>query len=294
MDINKYALFVKAVETSNLSKAAAQLNYTQTAASHMLSSLEENLGVKLLYRGRKGVSLTEDGAQIYPLACELVKKEADIHELLSHKEIYRGNVRMGVITSIVVQWMPNIIKEFHKLYPYVNIQINDAINYEWIRDWFSKDEIDCAISADIGKSGGKEIPLIADPYYVIIPKGHPLCSYDKISPALLKGETFIIPSEGTNHSVGQILRQSKCHVIEPGGFLSDQSAIALVKSGYGISILPKLVLDSYSCDNLIRKELDPEVTRTIYLCLPTQKNIRPATRLFTNFICEAIAQTLKN
>lgn len=293
MDVNKYILFVRAVETGNLSKAAAQLNYSQTAASHMISSMEEELGIKLLYRGRNGVSLTEEGERIYPLAKELGEKEDAIRILAGEENIHHGRIRIGVITSVAVKWMPRIIIEFRKLYPLVELYMNDAINYEIMKDWFSKDVIDCAFTAESSKKES-EIPLVRDPYYVIMPPGHPLNKYKKITPQLLKGETFVIPSEGTSYSVGRILRQAKGKLMELNGFLSDQAAIAMVCGGCGISILPKLVLDSYDSAGYIRRILDPEVYRIIYLCIPRRKALQPTIRSFSAFAQEWIREHAEN
>lgn len=293
MDINKYLLFVRAAETKNLSKAAAQLNYSQTAASHMISSMEEELGIKLLYRGRNGVSLTEEGEKIYPLAKELTEKEDSIRILAGEESIQLGKLRIGVITSVAVKWMPKIIIEFRKKHPMVELYLNDAINYEIMKDWFSKDVIDCAITAESGRNEN-EIPLVKDPYSVILPPGHPLCVYEKITLDHLKGETFIIPSEGTSYSVGKMLRQAKGKLMEHNGFLSDQAAIAMVCGGCGISILPKLVLDSCGFHGYVQKTLDPEVFRNIYFCTPSGKTLRPIVKRFSIFVREWVKENAEN
>lgn len=293
MDVNKYMLFVKAAETGNLSKAAAQLSYSQTAASHMISSMEEELGIKVLYRGRNGVSLTEEGERIYSAAKELTEKEEIIRQLAGEENIQHGKIRIGVITSVAVRWMPQIIIEFRKKYPQVDVFLNDAINYEIMKDWFSKDVIDCAISAESNKKEN-ETPLVKDPYYVILPKDHPLCDCETITLTHLKGETFIIPSEGTSYSVGKILRQAKGNLMEHSGFLSDQAAISMVCGGCGISILPKLVLDSYGSGGYIRKALDPEVYRIIYFIVPSGKTLRPTVRIFSAFAREWVKENAEN
>lgn len=293
MDINKYLLFVRAAEAKNLSKAAAQLNYSQTAASHMISSMEEELGIKLLYRGRNGVSLTEEGERIYPLAKELTEKEDSIRLLAGEESIQHGKLRIGVITSVAVKWMPKLIIDFRKKHPMVDLYLNDAINYEIMKDWFSKDVIDCAITAESGRKEN-EIPLVKDPYSVILPPGHPLCNYEKITLEHLKGETFIIPSEGTSYSVGKMLRQAKGKLMEHNGFLSDQAAIAMVCGGCGISILPKLVLDSYGLHGYIQRMLDPEVYRIIYFCTPSGKTLRPIVKRFSSFVREWVKENAEN
>ncbi len=294
MDVNKYRLFIRAVRTGNLSRAAEQLNYSQTAASHMLSSMEEELGIRLLDRGRSGVSLTEDGELVYPLAKDLVEKDDAIRTLAGTENIRHGRIRIGVITSVAVKWMPHLIREFRRQYPLVELYMNDAINYEVLKDWFSKDIIDCAFTAEAEKNRIDRIPLVKDPYYVILPPDHPLGSYEKITPRLLKGETFVIPSEGTSYAVGKILRQAKGKIIEQNGFLSDQATIAMVRGGCGVSILPKLVLDSYSSEGYLCRILDPEVCRTIYLCYPMRRMLRPTTRAFIAFARDWVLKNAEN
>ncbi len=284
MDINKYLLFVRAVDTGNLSKAAAQMNYSQTAASHMLASMEEELGQKLLYRGRNGVSLTEEGERVYPLAKEIVEREEAIRELTGEGNIYHGKIRVGVITSAAVSWMPQIFAEFRKLHPLVELIMYDALNNEIMKDWFSRDFIDCAITAEANSRTNRNEPLIKDPYYVIMPDDHMLRVHHKITPQLLTGEAFIVPSEGTSYEVGKIIRQAKGKTTQMQGFLSDQAAISMVRAGCGISIMPKLVLDAYGSKGYIRREFEPEVCRIIYFCLPAGKTIRPITKSFADFV----------
>ena len=58
MNINKYRLMIKAIELGNLTKAASELGYTQSGASHQIKSVEEELGIKILQRDRSGTKLT--------------------------------------------------------------------------------------------------------------------------------------------------------------------------------------------------------------------------------------------
>ncbi|MFR6331705.1 MAG: LysR family transcriptional regulator [Eisenbergiella sp.] len=68
MNINKYRLLIKAIELGNLTKAAQELGYTQSGASHQIKSVEEELGIKILQRDRSGTKLTTEGnaSALYP------------------------------------------------------------------------------------------------------------------------------------------------------------------------------------------------------------------------------------
>lgn len=283
MDINKYAIFVRAVETGCLTRAAEQLNYTQTAASHMLASLEAELGVRLLVRSRSGVTLTPAGEEVLPYARSIVENDSQIRQLITPRSQQKGLIRIGAITSVAVRWLPEILLRFRKEYPKIELQLNDAVNYEAIQDWFTRGLIDCAFTADSAVNGIRTQQLCKDPLQVILPKNHPLCKYEQITPALLAGETFVIPSEGLHHSVGRILRQAKNHVLDAGK-LSDQAAIAMVQKGCGVSILPELVLNCYPCEGIERRSLEPECSRTIYLATPAGKPLSPAAKEFIRFV----------
>ena len=82
--------------------------------------------------------------------------------------------------------------------------------------------------------------------------------------------------------------------MEHNGFLSDQAAIAMVSGGCGISILPKLVLDSYGTEGYIRRILDPKVHRVIYFCISSRKILHPTIRCFSAFAREWIGNHAEN
>ena len=67
MDINKVKVLIYAVDNGSLLTAATKLGYTQAGLTHMMNSLESELGVVLLHRGKFGVRLTEEGERLMPL-----------------------------------------------------------------------------------------------------------------------------------------------------------------------------------------------------------------------------------
>ena len=76
MNATKYQIFLKTVECGSFTKAAADLNFSQSGISHAINSLEEELGVTLLSRNRGGVTLTGDGrAMAYRAGAELCNME---------------------------------------------------------------------------------------------------------------------------------------------------------------------------------------------------------------------------
>ena len=73
MDFRKYEVFLRTLECGSLTRAGEELGYTQSGVSHMMKSLEEEVGFRLFSRGRAGVELTSEGARIVPIIRELSK-----------------------------------------------------------------------------------------------------------------------------------------------------------------------------------------------------------------------------
>lgn len=82
MSGSKYAVFLKAAELGSMSKAAMFCNYSQSAVSQIISSLEDELQMVLLNRSQSGVTLTTAGEQMLPYirrfrdAADAVKEQA--------------------------------------------------------------------------------------------------------------------------------------------------------------------------------------------------------------------------
>ena len=79
---DRYEIFLKVCETGSFSKAAEALNYTQSGISQMMAGLEEELGVQLFARVKRGVSLTDNGARLIPYIQEMVNQKDKLRCLL--------------------------------------------------------------------------------------------------------------------------------------------------------------------------------------------------------------------
>ena len=107
MDVNDLKLFTRAAELGNITRAAAELGYTQSAASHALRRLEQSLGTQLLQRLHMGVCLTENGRALLPYAAatltaqeRLIQKAGELSDRVS------GTVSVGCISSVAIRWLP--------------------------------------------------------------------------------------------------------------------------------------------------------------------------------------------
>lgn len=283
METENLKIFVRAAELGSITRAAEELGYTQSASSHILSRLEKGLGVTLLKRTRDGVILTPAGKQIIPMAKMILSKQAELqYTAQSFSENMSGLVRIGSVTSVAVQWLPEIISRFTTIYNQVKIQIRDG-SYSDVERWLSEKQVDCGFLSSCTKSPFLLHPLKQDALMLVLPKKHPLCKYSEVPLHVLSDEKFLIPAEGLSYDVGALLREAHVTVIPDYDRISDYSAIALVKLGYGITIMPQLLLNGYSLDGMELRRLRPNYSRTLCLAMPSEPYRSRAVETFAQF-----------
>ena len=113
MSIKKYEVLLQTADLGSFTKASEVLGYTQSAISHIITGLEDELGLKLLSRDRFGVRLTAEGEALLPAirtVCqenqEVLRQAARFHGL----EV--GRVRIGTFLSVSVHLLPHLLPQF--------------------------------------------------------------------------------------------------------------------------------------------------------------------------------------
>lgn len=118
MDTKKLEALLTAVELGSFTRAAEVLGYTQSGLTHMMNSLEKDIGFTVLLRGRSGVRLTPAGQRILPLVRDCLGTTAALEREISlintHKE---DSVRVAAYESIARHWLPEIIQQFRREHP---------------------------------------------------------------------------------------------------------------------------------------------------------------------------------
>ncbi len=112
MDVNKVKVLIQAVENGSLLATATKLGYTQAGLSHMMKSLESELGITLLQRGKFGIKLTDEGKRLMPLFKELAvidKLETSRADLRAKASI----IRVAAIASVIRTWLPDVMVSFN-------------------------------------------------------------------------------------------------------------------------------------------------------------------------------------
>lgn len=268
---DRYEIFMKVCETGSFSRAAEALNYTQSGISQMMAGLEEELGVQLFARIKKGVILTENGKRLLPYIQEMVNQKDKLRQAafdINNK--VEGKLRIGSFTSVTAVWLPDVIHFFREHYPQVEVQIFDG-NYDEIRDWIVHGQVDCGFLSSIVANDLKFHPILRDPLCAVMQKGHPLAGKKRVSLEELLDYPFIIETPGCDNDILHLLEKCSKKPDISYSFRDDTLITAFVKNGLGVTISQELVMKTFADDVEVRP-LDPESYRTIGLALPRTNN----------------------
>ena len=147
MDTRKLEALLTAVELGSFTRAAEVLGYTQSGLTHMMNSLEKDIGFTVLLRGRSGVRLTPAGQRILPLVRDCLTSTAALEREISlintHKE---DSVRVAAYESIARHWLPEIIQQFRREHPDVTVDIQMGSVDEVYR-WVLEDRVDMCFAS---------------------------------------------------------------------------------------------------------------------------------------------------
>lgn len=194
MRLEQLQYFVQVVESHSFNKAAQKLNITQPALTNAIRSLEEELGVQLLVRSRRGCVPTAWGVRIYEdcksLLAELTAKIA------SWKQPDTGGgepvfVPVVAIPSACNYLTEHVFSSMKQALPLVDVVLHEAVVYElssFLQQGkahvgvtaFSEDEADRLI-AQYREMGFVSEPLMKDEYYVFISSRHPLARKESLT-----------------------------------------------------------------------------------------------------------------
>ena len=289
MESARCKAFVAAVDTGSFTGAAELLNYTPSGVSQLVAALEKELNLTLLYRTRKGVSLTTAGETILPAARGLLQQEAHIAQLAAQLNgLSIGSITIGTYPSMAAHWLPQVIRSFQQDHPRIELHVREGTRQEITR-WLEEGVIDLGFLSGTRDLRFEWLPLAEDRIVAILPKEHPLAASDTYPLHRCVEERLIMPSGGQDEDITAMFEEN---VLAPRVYLSTvegTSVLALVESGLGMSIMNELVTRGHQRD-VVKLPLDPPQRITLGIALPSLEEAAPATRKFVECAVKSLTK----
>lgn len=289
MTLAKYQALLSVVEQGSFTRAAEELECTQSAVSHSIDSLERELGFALVRRSRAGVRLTGEGERLMPAVRNLLNSAEQLKQTVSDiRGLNEGTVRIGAFTSVAVHWLPGVLKAFQTDFPRVEFMLKNGDYYD-VEQWLLDGSIDvgfvnvpCALNCEC-------IPLMEDRLLAVLPLGSRFESYPRFPLTECENEPFISLLESSDQDSRRALEAAGVKPNVRFYTKDDYAIIAMVENGLGMSIMPELLLKGRT-DRVRVLPTIPEAKRTIGLAIAAGDRAGPATRRFADYVVKFVTE----
>lgn len=271
IDILGLQAFVSIAERGSFQRAAAHLNLSQTALSHRMRKLELDLGLRLLLRTTRQVTLTPAGVELLPRARRIIDDVAETFQQLRQMgEPKQRRVSIGCLPTLAVQTLPQAIAKFSARHPDVAIKVHDNSAGE-IAQLVQSGEADFGITILSAAVWDLELkPLLKEPFVAIVPADHAFAKLNAVSWAELAGHPLvrISPQAGNRVLLDDALGSRRDTLNWRFEAQRMVTAVSMVRAGIGVAVAPRLAVEAGGAQGVKALKLHtPSVSRTIGVVL---------------------------
>jgi LysR family transcriptional regulator for metE and metH len=272
---------IKAIhEAGGLARAAEVLNITQSALSHQVKGLEEQVGVELFVRRSKPLKLSVAGQKLLRLAEKVLPEiealEADFLGLRSGRA---GRLHIAMECHACFEWLFPVLEQFRKAWPDVDVDIRAGLAFDALNA-LRREEVDLVISSDPEDLPGIDFSPLFDysPLFVAA-ASHPLAARYYVEAEDFRDQVLIAyPVDRTRLDVfSQLLMPAR---VEPRAIRRVELTaviLLLVASNRGVAVLPDWVLREVkvSSDYITRPITAQGITRRMYAATRAEDTAKP-------------------
>ena len=243
MESKKLEALLMAVDLGSFTKAAEVLGYTQSGLTHMMNSLEKEVGFTLLERGRSGVRLTEEGERIAPAVREFLQANARLDSVIEQVASSRTEIiRVSAYASIAMHWLPGIIQRFREECADVDVVIRMADHVDVPYELLAQGKMDAILVSPQDEGQYEWVHLADDPMFAVLPKDFDTQGMTAFPLAAFEARDFIMPSQGFDKDIMRIFNRIgvKPHILPT--WVDDPTVISMVSHGLGVSMMTELTV----------------------------------------------------
>jgi len=193
MELRHLRYFVTVAEERHFGKAATRLHMSQPPLSQQIRALEKELGVVLLNRDRRGVSLTEAGAQLLDHArLVLSHAEQTLHVAQQIRDGSRGRVRVGFVGSGLYSIVPDLVRQLKRQEPDMTLLVREIETGEQVEALLDG-HLDLGIvrppldEPDLHSQDIEEEPLV-----LAVPRAHRFAAHRRVALSELADDDFVL------------------------------------------------------------------------------------------------------
>ena len=289
-DLNDLLAFRAVAELSNFRKAAESVHLSQPAFSRRIDKLEQALGVRLLERTTRRVTLTAVGRDFERKVRELLD-ELD-NTLLGIRGVAAtrmGEVTVACVPSTVYYYLSEVIRRYHEQAPKVRVKVLDAGANDVLAA-VSRGEADFGLNFIGAQEGELDFePLVEERFVAACRRDHPVAKMHRVSWSQLGQHDYISVGRTSGNRV--LLDQALAGIKDrPQAIYEAQhvtTTLGLVEAGLGVAAVPSMAMPGPDHPLLVSVPLvDPVITRKVGLIRRRGRSLSPAAQQLYDLFSE--------
>ena len=277
IDIKPLRYFVTLAETRHFGRAAARLNLSQPPLSRQLAALEASVGVTLVERSPRSVTLTAAGERFYADAkAILAAVEQAVSNAQSAAHGDTGKLAIGFTMCSAYNVVPGYARAFGAAFPEVALNLREVVSNDLAAQVLTG-QIDAAIMfPNVRDKGLATRTVVREPLCVALSRNHARARARRLKISQLAGEPFVLASE----EAASTLRAAIVDHCRSGGFEPDirfevqlqQTVLSLVDEGVGVALVPASMRKAQLAGVVFRPLVDAPLIEQVIAWSPANRN----------------------
>ncbi|WP_018183264.1 hydrogen peroxide-inducible genes activator [Kaistia granuli] len=239
--------FVALAETGSFSRAAAASHVTQSTLSDAIRQLEEIIGVSLIDRSNRGLSLTSAGEEtVRRMKTLLVDAREMVDAARASQAPLSGRIRLGVIPSIAPYFLPRALPDLRRAYPDLRLHLREDLTRTLLDDLRAGRLDICLIAFPVQTDGLASEIIAEDTLLLAVDEHHPLAGRRQVRREELANETLLLLEDGhclRDHirAVAPALADRQNEEIRASSL---STLVQMVDNQLGITFLPRIAVEA--------------------------------------------------
>ena len=293
VSLRQLRALVALARTGSFTQAAGSLHVTQSALSGLIKELESGLGVRLVDRNTRSISLTEVGRSFVPLVEKTLQDlDGALASIDDLKALRKGMVRIAAPQLMACTLLPDVIAAYRAEHPGVQVRLTDCA-VENVRTRVAAGEVDFGIGPERATSAEISAqPLFEMPFMVVFPQGHALEALPRICWSDVVQHPFIaLQGQFTERLALDLhvsLQKLTLHPSNEVAFMT--TALSMVSARLGITACLPYATSLVRLYQLQMRPLhEPELRRTFQVYVRSNTSPSPAVEKFMEFLFAYVA-----
>lgn len=303
MELRQLGYFVAIARHGSISKAAADIHIAQPALSHQLANLETELGVQLLKRHSRGVTITEPGRQFLTHAHRILGDVDRARRAMQCSDDEpEGEVRLGMPTTTAGILAVPLLQAIQVRYPRITLNVIEGMSGH-LSEWLEKGSLDVALLFNLIEAASSNArPLLVEDLYLIGPRGPNVPRGGEIDFHSVCGLPLVVTT--SQHILRQTLDDCAHQIGSSLNICFELDSLAqmkiLVSNKLGYTILPLVSLTSEWKNGDIEtwRIVEPSLHLNTWVQTAGRTEVRPVTErvvdltfeLTKELVCDGIWQ----